>query len=111
MSPLLAGVVFGGSAMAAEAMNSGAIAFQDSFIVLAPRTAHLTAEKSSVPSHFYDRVCEGDLLKFPYHPARVAGLRLKRTRLTTTIHARRGVHACGRGHGCGGFAHVELLSK
>jgi hypothetical protein len=46
MSLLLAGVVFGGSAMAAEATNSGAIAFQDSFIVPVPRPAHLTAEKS-----------------------------------------------------------------
>ena len=59
MSPLLAGVVFGGSAMAAEATNSAAIAFQDSFIVFVRRPAHLTAKKSSVPSHFYDRVAEG----------------------------------------------------
>src|SRR5580692_3896944 len=58
MSLLLAGVVFGGSAMAAEATNSGAIALQDSFIVLVPRPAHLTAENSSVPSHFDDRVGE-----------------------------------------------------
>ena len=58
ISPLFAGVVFGGSAMAAKATNSGAIAFQDSFIVLVPRPAHLTAENSSVPSHFDDRVGE-----------------------------------------------------
>ena len=63
MSPLFAGVVFGGSAMAAEATKSGAIAFHDSFIVLAPRPAHLTAENSSVPSHFYDRVGKGMRLR------------------------------------------------
>ena len=58
MSPLLVGVVFGGSAMAAEATNSAAIAFQDSFIVFVRRPAHLTAKKS-VPSHFYYRVGKG----------------------------------------------------
>jgi hypothetical protein len=52
-------VIFGGSAIAAEATHSRAIAFQDNFIALVSRPTHLTADKPSVPSHFYDRVGEG----------------------------------------------------